>query len=101
MSTDTTNVVASYLTVAEATVDITVRLNHDHIAEESGLDWIDITHQAACTGCGAKAQAYSDYGTDDTEQARRAATDLTSPKGREIKQWAQDHAATCRAMPRG
>ncbi|MDH6141029.1 hypothetical protein P3T35_003042 [Kitasatospora sp. GP30] len=100
MTTQTEAMTAQYLTAGGATVDITVRISHDYVAEESGLDWIDINHQAACTGCGAAAQAYSDYGTDDTEQARREATDLTSPKGRDIKQWAQSHAATCRAMPR-
>lgn len=80
MTTQTEAMTAQYLTAGGATVDITVRISHDYVAEESGLDWIDINHQAACTGCGAAAQAYSDYGTDDTEQARREATDLTSPR---------------------
>jgi hypothetical protein len=94
-------VIARYLTVGGATVDVTVRISHDYQADIDGLNWIDINHQAVCagTGCGSKTELYNNRGVDDTEQARRAATDLTSPNGREIKQWAQSHAETCRAMP--
>ncbi|WP_327069273.1 hypothetical protein [Kitasatospora sp. NBC_01302] len=100
MSTDTTSVAAQYLTVGGATVDLTVRISHDHIADEDGQNWADINHQAACTGCGAK-EDFEDFGTEDTEPARSAATNLTSPNGHAAKRWAQDHAATCRALPRG
>jgi hypothetical protein len=93
-------VIARYLTVGGANVDITVQINHDNIADEDGLSLVDISHLATCTGCGSMAKAYSDRGIDDTEQARRTAIDLTSPKGLEIKEWAQSHAEECRAMPR-
>lgn len=97
-ATEQPDVIGRYLTIGGATVDITVRIRHDHIADEDGRNWADINHRAACTGCGAKEE-FEDFGTEDTGQARSAATNLTSSNGRAVKEWAQGHAETCRAMP--
>jgi hypothetical protein len=68
-------VVARYLTVGGATVDI--RPTHNP-------EWDD-RHEATCTGCAANDwQPYLNSPLNDLARART---------------WAQAHAETCRAMP--
>lgn len=85
-------VIARYLTVGGATVDLTLTADPD---DEEASDW-DKTH-AACTGCGATKNERWDthpYAQLVTlSQAERIATAST-------RKWAQAHASTCRAMPK-
>lgn len=70
------SVVGRYLTVGGATVDIRPVDDSDR----------DDCHEATCAGCGAKDwQRYYSRPVNDEAAARR---------------WAQQHAETCRAMPR-
>ncbi|WP_329203938.1 hypothetical protein [Streptomyces sp. NBC_01435] len=92
MSTQTTwpeNVIARYLTVGGATVD----LSHEDLSDKAKAT------QAACTGCQESQQSkwadqYHSYGTSTY-------VDFQNPdKGdRNARSWAQSHADTCRALP--
>ncbi len=95
MSTDTTPVIASYLTVGGATVDIT---------HESGYTDRDRpTHtKATCSGC--TTAKWVDWWTGSGWGRPGNAYDLVTATDRddattEARNWAQSHAETCRAMP--
>jgi len=80
MSTDTTTwptgVIARYLTVGGATVDI---------RPVADTEWDD-RHEATCLGCTANDwRAHYRTPVNDLADARR---------------WAQHHAESCRAMPK-
>ena len=70
------SVIARYLTVGGATVDI---------RPVSDAEWDD-RREATCTGCGAN---------DWQRHYRKPVNDLDS-----ARRWAQAHAEKCRAMPR-
>jgi len=89
-------VIARYLTAAGATVDLTERIGYFEIEHPTE------TH-AECRGCGANHtvewgwdphHAHFGHGPqpDFDEHGR-----FSTPRARE---WAQDHAATCRAVPK-
>lgn len=86
-------IIARYVTVGTATVDLTHRLNFLTPPEPFAT-------AAACTGCPASKEfshwfASGDHfnGTYEEERDEELANTLA-------RQWAQDHAETCRAMPR-
>jgi hypothetical protein len=85
-------VVARYLTVGEALVDVTRSINPDD-EKASRWDWT----RATCAGCdqtdGAdwNTRPYTQVIT--VSQAEKIAT-------REVRKWAQAHAEKCRALPR-
>ena len=85
-------VIARYLTVGGATVDL-MRTNDP--AAESATPW-DAT-RAHCAGCGtreAESWGTRPHGTlISITGAERFAT-------RAVRNWAQEHAEQCRAMPR-
>jgi hypothetical protein len=75
-------VIARYLTVGGATVDVTTPDN-------------DVASYATCDGCGERSGS-SRVPADcmgGAEHARQANTDGA-------RYWAQDHAETCRAIPK-
>lgn len=75
---------ARYVTVGGATVDIT------HVND---LD--EPLHHASCTGCGGyhnEVWALAYFAGNRADAARDALYDSRT--------WAQDHASTCRAMPK-
>ncbi|WP_067391895.1 hypothetical protein [Streptomyces sp. F-3] len=87
-------VVARYLTVANATVDITTTIVNRR-KNERGTEVIDVAIAATCAGC------------RDTDSDRfdglfpHAINGLVDTHyGRDIRTWAQEHAERCRAMPR-
>jgi hypothetical protein len=78
----TTNIVAQYLTVGGATVEI------------QAVDSPDIVYTAACTGCAEKQPFTSGdarYGTNGEYAVRQVIA--------EARAWAQPHASVCRALP--
>ena len=77
-------VIARYLTVAGATVDITY-------TSHSGL----LT--ATCTGCGNVEHTNTGGLLSDTPETEDARVEKALPESREL---AQAHAETCRAMAR-
>jgi hypothetical protein len=88
-------VIARYLSVGGATVDVTHKLNAFTPPEP-------LATLATCTGCGAddKTSHYRsvwhgslDHGTFDEEHDQAAADHAA-------RNWAQAHAEKCRAMPR-
>ncbi|MEV8101089.1 hypothetical protein [Streptomyces sp. NPDC088135] len=92
MSTQTTwpeGVIARYLTVGGATVD----LSHEDLSDKAKAT------QAACTGCQGSQQSkwadqYHSYGTSVYVDFQNR------DKGdRNARSWAQSHADTCRALP--
>ncbi|CAH9419538.1 hypothetical protein SGL43_06593 [Streptomyces globisporus] len=84
------NVIARYLTLAGATVDLTHRNETEDGKKKA-------TH-AACTGCKATttktwADSYPNYGRPGvTEFQNQGVGD------RSARAWAQEHAETCRAL---
>jgi hypothetical protein len=96
-------VVARYVTVAGATVDITATTEPDEPyqhtylngAKGSPQECIKLKLVAECQGC-------KDH--DETEYDGLFATVmdrvLQSPYGRNAQRWAQAHASECRALPR-
>lgn len=86
-------VVARYLTVGGATVDLTVRTTLPPDPEPFAT-------LAACTGCPDSLESshtrtgYSFYGSGSTQWEDPEAADA------EARSWAQSHAEKCRAMPR-
>jgi len=78
------NVIARYLTVAGATVDITY-------TSHSGLLY------ATCTGCGQVERIDTGAMTYDPPEKEQARIEQHLPTSREQ---AQGHAAACRALPR-
>lgn len=85
-------VVARYLTVGGATVDITELHTLPPNPEPYATS-------AACTGCPATKEAghyrsvYGDYGGSWDEHEPEAAE-------QKAREWAQAHAETCRALPK-
>lgn len=89
-------VVARYLTVGGGTVDL---------IEQSGYYTTDKSTEthAACSACPAKhtvewgwdcsANQYGNPQPDSFDEGGRYATPA-------VREWAQDHAETCRAMPK-
>ncbi|WP_206308422.1 hypothetical protein [Streptomyces sp. A1277] len=97
MTTQTTTawpegVIARYLTVVDATVDLT--------HEDETSDGKKKTTRATCTGCKTStthtwADSYPSYSRPGvTEFQNRDQGD------RNARDWAQKHADTCRALPR-
>lgn len=88
-------VIARYLTVGGATVDITERSGY--------MTRTDPTETVAtCTGCGASQKVEWTQGVWDYTADRMV--DVHDEGGHRSKQkaceWAQGHAEDCRAMPR-
>lgn len=88
-------ILAQYLTVGGATVDIT--------EDASGDEPATIT---TCLGCGTGNSARWDLayytapiGPGYPERTATARSDARRQAEREARTWAQDHASTCRAMP--
>ena len=93
MSTDTATVVAKYLTVGGATVDVTdTRIQGRYSTAQRAV-------HAACSGAGCTSSfTGTGHGWDDTvPYAAAAFTDAL----RQLNEDAQAHAETCRAMPFG
>ena len=101
-------VVARYLTVGGATVDVSARHTSYEVGEHgmkslgNGLSvpvrpetLIDLTITAQCTGC-------PDHQVFENERLYPMALDRITegPYGRQATRWAQAHAETCRALPR-
>ncbi|MGC5012478.1 hypothetical protein ACLQ2R_17070 [Streptosporangium sp. DT93] len=88
MSSETTwpaGVIARYLTVGGATVDITLDIYDDD-------RYVDAT--STCTGCKDwERQHQKRTASQTSEDARRRAE-------KDATEWAQEHAEHCRAMPR-
>lgn len=87
---------ARYLTVGGATVDLT---EHPDDPEPATL--------ATCTGCNAERTStwYLAYfaaplGKNYPQQPATARSDARNHAEKEARAWAQQHASTCRAMPR-
>lgn len=80
-------VIARYLTVGGATVDIT------HFPESRSLATV-----AACTGCPA-AEEFSHYRTYYGPDGFLAEKHDPDPADARARTWAQSHAETCRALP--
>ncbi|MEZ0089974.1 hypothetical protein [Streptacidiphilus sp. EB129] len=98
-------VVARYLTVAGATVDITEETteprpstppdNPAHLTYYRPYQVIDITYTSRCGGCNDKTRhTYEVVGA----LSRPGFLDDITYSG--PRQWAQTHAETCRALPR-
>ena len=85
-------VIARYVTVGGATVDLTVPASHTESYETD----------VACTGCPAK-EVFSHYRTAYTVHAGIGprSEDVHDPDAANAKarKWAQSHAESCRAMP--
>lgn len=84
-------VVARYLTVGGATVDLTVR----HTLPPKP---IAVATRATCTGCPASTDEghYRTHYHGDFSSTEEHDPDGATARARE---WAQEHAETCRAMP--
>ncbi|MFI8351294.1 hypothetical protein [Streptomyces sp. NPDC085596] len=78
------SVIARYLTVGGATVDITHTSHSGYVV-------------ATCNGCGNDHDIPTNGRLDDTPEEQERRVDQVLPDARD---WAQDHAETCRAMPR-
>ncbi len=100
-------VVARYLTVAGATVDITTPHTERQIGEHATVPMgnglsvqkrpetvIDVTITARCSGC-----LTSDEGTYLGLYPSALKGLVDSHYGREARAWAQAHAEKCRALP--
>ncbi|MCX5145119.1 hypothetical protein [Streptomyces sp. NBC_00338] len=87
-------VIARYLTVGGATVDIT----HGEIVREKGDEYSspvgDLMLAARCSGCGD-----GDEKTFEGLYLLRLGAVLKTGYGEDVREWAQDHAETCRALP--
>ncbi|WP_327307972.1 hypothetical protein OG730_34870 [Streptomyces sp. NBC_01298] len=86
-------VIARYLTVTEATVDLTHTPRFYH-GDEVGAT------VASCTGCGKDTKADWVRLVWDSTKGRYTDRTSGSKADTEARKWAQDHAETCRAMPR-
>jgi hypothetical protein len=84
---------ARYLTVGGATVDITVDPGSEHAYAATG---------AVCLGCNATkgvdwvARPWDTSIIDYHTASDRDGTEYTAT----VRTWAQDHASTCRAIPK-
>lgn len=88
-------VIARYLTVAGATVDITeIERN-----ERGGGVYVTA---ACCSGCPAAERFRWEDGFYESSSHWRSLTDEESLQraGDKAREWAQSHAETCRALPR-
>jgi hypothetical protein len=86
-------VIARYLTVGGATVDLTLVQREQGGYDVRGIARTRDRSRAACTGCPASEEFPHWVGVyGDIHQP-----DAADEKARE---WAQAHAETCRAMPR-
>ncbi|MEV6036080.1 hypothetical protein AB0L65_33335 [Nonomuraea sp. NPDC052116] len=88
-------VIARYLTVGGATVDVTEEsLYYNQTDPNASI--------ATCTGCGGKEvvewtqQAWS-YSSNQYVEETDEGGQYSTPK---VRKWAQAHAEKCRAMPR-
>jgi hypothetical protein len=96
-------VLARYLTLAGATVDITATTEPDEPyvrqwpngTKGQPQECIKLTLLAECQGC-----KDNDESTYDGLFATVMGRILQSPYGRDAQRWAQGHAETCRALPR-
>jgi hypothetical protein len=101
-------VVARYLTVAGATVDITTPHTERQVGEHATVPMgnglsvqkrpetvIDVTITARCFGC-----LDSDEGTYLGLYPSALKGLIESHYGRDARRWAQAHASACRALPR-
>lgn len=86
-------VIAQYLTVGGTTVDITPGMTTQPNAQPHEL-------VATCTGC-QQARTVSTYRTEYTGE-HPYGNDVDCPERAETdaRDWAQDHATTCRAIPK-
>lgn len=101
-------IVARYVTVAGATVDITTPHEERQVGERGSMPigngltvqlrpktLIDVTIEAHCHGCGGSR---SGQHPGLFPSAIKGLID--SGYGRDTREWAQAHAAECRALPR-
>jgi len=89
-------VVARYLTVGGATVDLAVVSRpHQH---PDGVTGERNATRAACTGCPAVTE-FSHWGL---KRGLHAQWEIRDPQtaDKNARNWAQGHAEACRAMPR-
>ncbi|MBT2369967.1 hypothetical protein J7E88_33050 [Streptomyces sp. ISL-10] len=99
--------VARYLTVAGATVDITQRASEAYTStppEKPELmryyrahQVVDLTFTAVCQGC--RKKDISEYAEIDADRVETF-LDEQADRCRNPQGWAQKHAAQCRALPR-
>jgi hypothetical protein len=87
-------VIARYLTVGGATVDIRAELAFDQDGDT------ECDYAAQCTGCHAVERASDGARVGDQDKIRREFLALAHPRGRGVRRWAQAHAEKCRAMPK-
>lgn len=94
------NVVARYVTIAstvdpEATVDITATATtrQDDVLD---VEVMDVTLMARCRGCRATFNTRLGGLTPNNPPGALLDTDY----GHETREWAQEHADRCRALPR-
>lgn len=86
-------VIARYLTVGGATVDLTAEISNGEVGNS-----LNCEYKAACAGC--KHSHQTDGGSWwDTQEARQELMEAQNLGGRSIRNWAQAHAETCRAIP--
>jgi hypothetical protein len=94
-STTPSAVIAQYLTVGGATVDLT---------EESGYTHVTVLTEtvAKCAGCGERH--VEEWGWDYWANKRGEEQPAYQPRGEYAtplaRRWAQSHAEKCRAIPR-
>lgn len=89
-------VIARYLTVGGATVDLTHGDRHEPTRD--GIGRTRSHTLATCTGCPA-SQEFSHWRLIEGMYANREERDPEAAD-QKAREWAQEHASTCRAMPR-
>ncbi|MEU1088926.1 hypothetical protein ABZ401_19185 [Streptomyces sp. NPDC005892] len=98
MTTPTTwpeGVIARYLTVGGATVDIAQTTRITRAGTTSTNTVGDLTLTTRCSGC-----ADSDQGVYEGLYLDLVEPVLANGYSADIRDWAQAHAETCRAMPK-
>ncbi|MHB9857644.1 hypothetical protein [Streptomyces sp. YIM S03343] len=88
------NTIARYLTVAGATVDLTHQLGGRLSQPEP------VATLATCTGCPDSQQYSHWFGSGSEADGTYTEAPDEARATRQARIWAQDHAATCRALPK-
>lgn len=100
MTSNCSKVIARYLTVGGAYVDVydaELTAMRDWVEAHDGTEWTAtrISSTAICSGCTNKQVAQDTLHPLDT-----GIDSVVDWAVANAKRWAQDHATTCRAMPR-
>ncbi|MGY0065209.1 hypothetical protein ACWY4P_53815 (plasmid) [Streptomyces sp. LZ34] len=99
------DVIARYLTVAGATVDLSFRVEDGipYAPTSNGADvrkTVNVTAVASCVGC-TEEETATRLGTFRSAWEKdHTPNPVASPFLTEVRRWAQAHAEKCRAIPR-